>query len=139
MGITLFDELQALGFEASYPTFDSGDPGPPPATGLRRLPAGPRSGRTRSSRPDLLDDLPEDKWNREIEPQEDDVPELVNLRQFKWDEEDIPESPVAPQAHEPFVDDRGGTPEQQQAAEGRQDPHGPDRDPDGPWSAGPGR
>jgi hypothetical protein len=47
----------------------------------------------------------------------------VNLRQFEWDEEDIPESPVAPQAHEPFVDDRGGTPEQQQAAEGRQDPH----------------
>ena len=43
-GITLFDELQAFGLRGVVSDVDSGDPGPPPATGLRRLRPGHGAG-----------------------------------------------------------------------------------------------
>ena len=42
--VTLFDELQPLGFDAVVSDLDPGDPGPPAAPGLRRLRAGHRTG-----------------------------------------------------------------------------------------------
>jgi hypothetical protein len=75
VGHHLVRRVSGFGFEASYPTLTR-------EIRARRLrPVCADCGRATERvnaiiPPDLLNDLPEDKWNREIEPQEDDVPEL---------------------------------------------------------------